>query len=89
MPAMASDNRLRRHPLLFLAAAGTAVAVAAVASWLALGGFQLGAYGGLTEEQRDTAARADSIALPLVIVGIGAIAVAAVLAAVRLVRRRL
>ena len=48
---------------------GVAVAVAAVVAWIALGGFQTGALGGITEEQQATMDRADGIAVPLLVVG--------------------
>ena len=48
---------------------GVVVALAAVVAWVALGGFQTGAMGGITEEQQASMDRADGIALPLVVVG--------------------
>lgn len=57
---------------------GVAVAVVAVVAWIALGGFETGALGGITEEQQATMDRADGIAVPLLVV-------AAVMAAVGVV----
>lgn len=47
---------------------GVVVALAAVAAWIAFGGFQTGAMGGITEDQQATMDRADGIAVPLLVV---------------------
>ena len=48
---------------------GVLLILASAVLWIALGGFQTGAYGGITNEQQATMDRANGIAAPVFVVG--------------------
>jgi uncharacterized membrane protein len=59
---------MERHRLLI--ATGLLVVVGSVLLWFALGGFQLPGYGGMTAEQDAATDRANTIAVPLFVLGL-------------------